>query len=137
MANRVLAAWAFAGFAERRRLHVSRDPLSPNESMEVAVLAGLGAVGVVIVLRCGLGVVHIALGIVVHLEERALMSKNLRDRVGSRFAEHAQGLEHVLTRGRHTPETLRRKTGKINVTAHLQLPSMAASAILSKMLSSS
>ena len=61
----------------------------------------------------------------------------LRDRVGSRFTEHAQGLEHVLTRTRHTPETRQRKAGKINVTAHLQLPWMAASAILSKMLSSS
>jgi hypothetical protein len=54
--------------------------------VEVAVLAALGAVGMVIVLGVELRVVDVALGIVVELVERALVGQALGDDVGFALA---------------------------------------------------
>jgi hypothetical protein len=50
-------------------------------------MAVLASLGMVIVLRGGLGVVHITLGKLVHLKELASMSRNLGNRVGAHFGE--------------------------------------------------
>ncbi|MCZ7594195.1 MAG: hypothetical protein M5U16_04230 [Hyphomicrobium sp.] len=70
----------------------------------MAMLAGLGAMSMIVVLGPRLVVVDVALGIMVEFDELALMPQDLGYGICSRLSEHPQSLEYLIAGARHAFE---------------------------------